>query len=221
MNAVSVAEPRVWNQLVSPGTLRKRKYLIPPTSPERSSIQSTGYRIVCWICSLRVSRRVAMVFLRSVGRLDGIEPGLETVHVLAREGERPLVDHGRRADAVDVRDRERLADEEVAVADREGVAVERAYRRTGDPVPLGVVLAAVARTAEAGDRHGRDQGHIAERLRVLLVQRTVRLHRAAEVRTVVRDDREARLAVQLAVVADERRPPRHLALRRVCHVRRD
>ena len=45
MKAVSVAEPSVWNQLMSPGTLRKRKYRIPPTSPDRSSSQSIGYRI--------------------------------------------------------------------------------------------------------------------------------------------------------------------------------
>ena len=38
----SVADPSVWNQLVSRGTLRKRKYLTPPTSPERSSSQSSG-----------------------------------------------------------------------------------------------------------------------------------------------------------------------------------
>jgi hypothetical protein len=40
--AVRVAEPSVWNQLVSRGTFRKRKYLIPPTRPERSSTQSSG-----------------------------------------------------------------------------------------------------------------------------------------------------------------------------------
>jgi hypothetical protein len=32
----------VWNQLVSRGTLRKRKYLVAPTRPERSSSQSSG-----------------------------------------------------------------------------------------------------------------------------------------------------------------------------------
>ena len=42
MNAVSVAEPSVWNQFVSDGTFRKRKYLTPPTRPERSSSQSSG-----------------------------------------------------------------------------------------------------------------------------------------------------------------------------------
>jgi hypothetical protein len=43
MNAVSVADPRVWYHPMSDGTLRKRKYLIPPTRPERSSSQSIGY----------------------------------------------------------------------------------------------------------------------------------------------------------------------------------
>jgi hypothetical protein len=42
MNAVSVAEPSVCIQLTSAGTLRKRKYLVPPTKPERSSSQSSG-----------------------------------------------------------------------------------------------------------------------------------------------------------------------------------
>ena len=32
-NAVSVAEPSVWNQPVSRGTLRKRKYLIAADEP--------------------------------------------------------------------------------------------------------------------------------------------------------------------------------------------
>ena len=41
-NAVSVADPSVWNQLMSAGTFRNRKYRSPPMSPERSSSQSTG-----------------------------------------------------------------------------------------------------------------------------------------------------------------------------------
>jgi hypothetical protein len=40
--AVSVAEPSVWNQPVSRGTFRKRKYAMPPIRPERSSSQSSG-----------------------------------------------------------------------------------------------------------------------------------------------------------------------------------
>ena len=35
MNAVSAAEPRVCPHEMSCGTLRKRKYLTPPMSPER------------------------------------------------------------------------------------------------------------------------------------------------------------------------------------------
>jgi hypothetical protein len=35
MNAVSAAEPSVCPHEMSCGTLRKRKYLTPPTSPER------------------------------------------------------------------------------------------------------------------------------------------------------------------------------------------
>ena len=50
MNAVSVAEPSVWNQFVSCGTRRKRKYLIPPTRPERSSSQSIGTMMRCPTC---------------------------------------------------------------------------------------------------------------------------------------------------------------------------
>ena len=40
--AVSAAEPSVCIQLMSDGTLRKRKYLTPPMSPDRSSSQSIG-----------------------------------------------------------------------------------------------------------------------------------------------------------------------------------
>ena len=42
MNAVSVAEPSVCHQPMSFGTFRKRKYLMPPTRPDRSSSQSIG-----------------------------------------------------------------------------------------------------------------------------------------------------------------------------------
>ncbi len=52
-------------------------------------------------------------------------------------------------------------------------------------------------------------------LRLVVLDRAIRLHRAAEVRAAVRDDREARLAVQLTVVADVRGAVRHLAGLRV------
>src|SRR5262245_29041076 len=126
---------------MSPGTFRKRKYLMPPMSPDRSSIQSSGYMIVCWSVGFGAGRVgvVAMTqyFVSSVGRLDGVEPGLEPVDVLARERERPLRDLRGAAGALDVRDGERLPDEQMAVADREGVAVERADRRAGSAVALG------------------------------------------------------------------------------------
>ncbi len=76
-------------------------------------------------------------------------------------------------------------------------------------------------TAEAGDRDRRDQRHVGELLRAARVERPVRLHRAAEVRAVVRDDREARLAVQLPVVAHVGRAPRDDAFLRVEHEGRD
>ena len=51
--AVSVAEPSVWYQPMSRGTLRKRKYLTPPTRPERSSSQSSGYSAAASIWARR------------------------------------------------------------------------------------------------------------------------------------------------------------------------
>ena len=66
----------------------------------------------------------------------------------------PLVDLRRRRRCPRPRrPRTALAEEEVAVADRERVAVERAHGRARDAVPLGVVLAAVARAAEARRLH--------------------------------------------------------------------
>ncbi len=125
------------------------------------------------------------------------------------------------ADTVDVRDGERLADEEMTVPDRERIPVERAHGRAGDPVALRVVLAAVARATEAGDRDRRDQRHVLEVLRVLVVERAVRLHRTAEVGAMVRDDREARLPTDLAVRAHIGGAARDLALALVDHERRD
>src|SRR5262245_4050993 len=141
-------------------------------------------------------------------RLDRVEDLLPAVDVLTRPGELVLVDRGVLALPGDVRDAERLAEDQVAVDDRELVAVERAHRRAGRAVPLGVVLAAVARTAEASRRDDRDQRHLLSlltRRNLLLVgrlRRAVRLHRTAEVGAAVRDDREAGLTVQRAVVAD-------------------
>ena len=43
MNAVSVAEPSVCDQLMSRGTLRKRNHFVPVTARVRSSTQSSGW----------------------------------------------------------------------------------------------------------------------------------------------------------------------------------
>ncbi len=131
-----------------------------------------------------------------------------------------LVDPRLRALAVDVRDAVGAGEPEAPVADRVVEAVERADRGAGDAVPLRVVLAAVAGAAEAAGRERADQRHVlaaaSVQLGLVLVEHgPVRLHRAAEVGAAVGDDREARLAVELAVVAHVRRAAAHLALLRV------
>src|SRR5439155_5645838 len=95
-----------------------------------------------------------------VRRLDGIEPLLGPVEVLARAGLAVPVDLRLRARAVDLRHRERAEEDEPPVVDLEGPAIKRADGRAGCAVALGVVLAAVARAAEAG-RYGRDERQLA------------------------------------------------------------
>src|SRR5207237_1071773 len=99
----------------------------------------------------------------------------------------------------------RLAEVEAALANRELVAVETAHGRPGRAVALLVVGAAVAGAAEAGEALDRREGdQLVPRLQVLRLLRlleSVRLHRAAEVRAAVRDDREAGLLAEQAVVA--------------------
>src|SRR5215211_8003432 len=156
--------------------------------PDRSSIQSTGYRIACWSCYPRVALRVAMISPSpSVWGLDRVEPGLEAVDVLAGERERPLLDLRARASTLDVADRVRLAEVEVAVANRVRVAVERAHGRPRRAVALVVVLTAVTRAAEAGG-DGRQKRHVPDLLLLVLLERAVRLHRAAEVSAPIRHD---------------------------------
>src|SRR3954451_14945353 len=147
MNAVRVADPSVWNQLMSPGTFRNRKYRTPPTSPDRSSSQSIGYRIRSRV----VVGVVAAIRCRSSAArgLNRIEPRLGPVDVHAGERVVPLEDLRRAARALDLGDGVRAAEQDAAVHDRELEAVERAHRRACDAVALGVVLAAVAGAAEA------------------------------------------------------------------------
>src|SRR5262249_20545134 len=160
--------------------------------------------------------------------LQRVEDLLEAVDVLSRPGDPVLRDLRIRAGAVDVADAVPVAEVEPAVADVELEAAERATPRPGRPgraVAFLVVLPTMARAAETAGRKRRGQGHGAG-LGVQLDQaaveyRTVRLHRAAEVRTPVRDDREARLGAKEPVVADVCSTERDLAFDRVADVRRD
>src|SRR5205085_6429745 len=124
-------------------------------------------------------------------------------------------------------------EDQAAVVDLEGVAVECAHGRACDAVALGVVLAAVAGAAVTGGEDGFEVdpavlGVLGD-ARVageLLAGRTIRLDRTAEVSAAVRDDREARALVSLvirdgAVVADEGGPPGDLSLDGIDDERRD
>ena len=100
----------------------------------------------------------------------------------------------------------------MAVLDRERVAVERPHRRARR---CGCPRCRTGRR-DTGSRSPRSRssgsGSRPPKCFVrCVVERAVRLHRAAEVRAVVRDDREAWLPVQLAVVANVRSAPGDLA----------
>src|SRR3954464_5227388 len=90
-------------------------------------------------------------------RVEGIEPLLRAVDVLARADRLVLVDLRLGALSVDVRYRERRQQHEAAVVDLVVVPVERAHRRAGGAVALRVVLTAMARTAEAGGHRRRQR----------------------------------------------------------------
>src|SRR5207247_9337514 len=105
-----------------------------------------------------------------------------------------------------------LAGGERAVMVRDVVSVEGVDRRAGRAVALRVVLPAVAGTPEArdalrGDQPDRRAVLAHELLGLPILDEPVRLRRTAEMRTAIRDDREARLRAVLglgrAVVADE------------------
>jgi hypothetical protein len=131
--------------------------------------------------------------------------------------QRMRVNPRRRACAVDRRDAVLVAEHEPAAPDRERAAVERSGRRPRSPFTLSVELAAVARAAEAGDRHDRRELDLARAglLRTMPSEWTVRLRRAAHVRASARQDREAGQIAKPAVVADVRRPSRHFPGARV------
>src|SRR5215210_6111768 len=217
---------------MSDGTFRKRKYLTPPTRPDRSSSQSRGMLTISRTLSIRRLRRrlgggttaiTRRPPLLEVLSLDRVEEGLEAVDVLARALEPVGLDHGVRALTVDLPDAVRLEQRQVAVDDPVLVAVERPNRRPGDPVAFGVVRASVAGTAEVR-RLDRGQRQLRllrlDRLALVVLPRAARLRRTPEMDTAVGDDRDARPAVLLPVVADEGRPARHLSGGRVEEERR-
>src|SRR4029453_432137 len=182
--------------------------------PERSSSQSSGYSAAPFT-PLRVCV-VAISSPPSVRRLDGVEPRLGARHGLARTLELELLDLGGLARALHPRPPVEVAEHEAPVHDVEVVAVEPAHRRACDAVALLVVRAAVAGTDEAGrGQDGRDVdiaiGGL-DRLPLLCEDRAAGLHRAADMRAAVGDDREARDPVEQAVVAHEGCPAGDLAL---------
>src|SRR6476659_9449976 len=158
---------------------------------------------------------------RASGGRDRVQEALDAVDVDAGVRLVVLRDPRARAHALDVRDAERPAEDQVAVDDRELEAVERADGRPGLPVALRVVETAVARAAEARREH-RSELHAVDFLLRLLVDRAVRLDGTPEVDAAAVDRREAGLTVLgEAVVPDERRAARHLTLVGVLEERRD
>jgi hypothetical protein len=76
----------------------------------------------------------------------------------------------------------------------------------------------VAGTAEADREHGDQLDVVAVGLLLVVLDRPVRLHRTAQVRAAGIEGGEARLALELAVVADEHRAAGDLADLRVLEV---
>src|SRR5829696_4103933 len=154
--------------------------------------------------------------------LDGVEPRLGPVDMDAGNLAAVLVDPGAGAGALDLGDAVEGAEIEDAVADRELRPVERPHGRPGDSVPLGVVLATVARATEAGHEHRCDLHLVlADRLLPILIDETVRLNRAPEMGAARVEGREGGHILLDAVVADEHRSPRHLADLRILEIGRD
>src|SRR5829696_5005760 len=154
--------------------------------------------------------------------LDGVEPRLGPVDMDAGNLAAVLVDPRPGAGALDLRDAVKSAEIEDAVADRELRPVERPHGRPGHSVSLGVVLATVARASEAGHQHRRDLHLVLpHRLLPILVDEPVRLDRATEVRAARIEGRERGHVLLDAVVANEHRPPRHLADLGILEIRRD
>ena len=129
------------------------------------------------------------------------------------------MDPGVRSQALHVADAEQVSEPEVPVANREFVAVEGPRGRTRRAIALDVELAAMTRTAEAAGRERWDKADLAVRgvlsAALLTEDRSVRLRRTANVSAAARHRREARQAIEQAVVADLGGTSRYLARLRV------
>ena len=194
--AVSVAEPSVCAQPVSPRHLAEEEVLDrrrrAPSAP-RASRAGRGRRLRSACARFGICRP----FTRG-------SPGSARARTRARRRAGPgscsayfLISRVL-ARALDLVDAVGAAEDRWPSMIEYVVAVERAHRRAGGAVALGVVLAAVARAAEAGRLRRRELSRTSfpclslTVLLVFVVDRAVRLHGAAEVRAAVREDREAR-----------------------------
>ena len=206
---------------MSPGTLLEEEVADRPDEPGDALLEAsradTGSAPGDSACAGRHQVRKT---------LDRVEPGLEPGHVLTGEGIRRPVDLRGRARAHDVGDRERRADvrgdhrrsrtgsgrARAPAARRSGCPRCRTARRgRGSRDPDGVIgISTTIRLVVLLPPWGRSRRRFAGRGEL-----GVRRHWAAEVGAAVGDDREARQLAEETVVADERRAPRHLALRRI------
>ena len=192
MKAVSAAEPSVCPQLMSRGTFRKRNHFVAANSrrPLVDPVERCEHRQIDHLLPLRLgshatpspgSERWDTAMPRSRPRAFP-EPTMGTARWW-RSRPCPRRSRPRRA----------AAEDETPVPDRERVAIHRAHRRAGLAIALGVVQPAVARASERLREH-RSELDAVDVLARLLVDRAVRLHRAAEVDAAAVEDREARHA---------------------------
>ena len=165
-NAVSVAEPSVWNQFVSRGTLRNRKYLI--AADEAGALLQPVERIHGGRLDLLASRRLRPRARPSAARRPGARS--DRARPRGRRRARPgpvcavLLDHRVCALPSTLATLYGLEQDQPAVLDRVLVAVERAHRRARGAVALGVVGPAVAGAAEVRREH-RCEPHLLDRSR--------------------------------------------------------
>src|SRR6185312_1607619 len=147
--------------------------------------------------------------------IDGVQPRLGSIRRFAGTAQGEAVDPGVRSLPLDVADAEHVVQPEVAVANRELVAVKRPRCGTRCAIALGVELAAMTRTAKAAGRQSRDKADltVCRLLYVALLdeRRSVRLRRTAHVGAAARHRREARQSTERSVITDVGGTPRYLA----------